>query len=78
MINIRFVEERLGTTFATASKLVRQFEDLGLLHEVTGGLRSRRFLYAPYVRLFSGSEWEQDDTPIQITEVDQPGPTANK
>jgi Fic family protein len=70
MVNIRFVESHLGVSFATASKLVRQFEEVGLLTEVTGAQRSRRFLYAPYVRLFNGRRQAVDDEPVQTAEAD--------
>lgn len=37
-----------GRTFANANLLVGRLEELGLLREVTGRRRHRRFLYAPY------------------------------
>ena len=75
MVNIRFVESHLTVSFATASKLVRQLEEIGLLTEVTGGLRSRRFLYSPYVSLFSGRDLTPDGEPIQTPDADSPHPT---
>ncbi len=61
MINIRFLEERLDIAFVTANRLVKQFEALGLLVEVTGGKRNRRFLYAPYIRLFDAPSVDSSD-----------------
>lgn len=53
LVNGRFVETRLGVTFVTANRLLRQFEALGLLEELTGGQRFRRFRYMPYMNLFA-------------------------
>jgi hypothetical protein len=36
-----------------ANNLVRQFVTHGVLHEMTGQKRNRRFLYRDYVDLFS-------------------------
>jgi Fic family protein len=52
LVNVRFVEEQLGVTYFTANKLMRAFVTLGLLDEVTGGRRNRRFRYSSYLRLF--------------------------
>lgn len=52
VVNIGVVIEGLGVTFRTASKLVEQFRSLGLLEEITGGQRNRRFRYTPYLALF--------------------------
>jgi Fic family protein len=52
LVNVNYVSAELDVTFPTANRLVARFEDLGLLREVTGQRRSRRFRYEPYVRLF--------------------------
>lgn len=71
MVNVRFLEERLGVAFITANRLVKQFEALGLLVEVTGGKRNRRFLYSSYMNLFGAPDAALDDRiPIQTTEAD--------
>ena len=46
------VAEHLDVSHATAMGLIRDFEDLGLLEETTGGERNRRYLFADYVDLF--------------------------
>ncbi len=47
------VEKRLRCSFATANKLVDQFDRLGLLKKVSrSALRNRRFRYEPYLALF--------------------------
>ena len=49
--------EYLGVTFNAANTLVGKFCDLGLLIETTGGARSRRFAYDPYISLLrTGTE----------------------
>jgi Fic family protein len=52
IVNVNVVSERIGVTFATANKLIGRFEELGLVREITGQRRSRRFSYDPYLRLF--------------------------
>ena len=46
------VQTLLGTTFTGANQIVRRLVDIGVLVEVTGQARHRRFRYEPYVRLF--------------------------
>ena len=48
-----------GTTYVAANNLVGRLVSLGVLTEMTGYARNRRFRYEPYVRLFS------DDLPIR-------------
>ena len=52
IVNVNLVSSRIGVTFATANKLIGRFEDLGLVREIAGQRRSRRFRYDPYLRLF--------------------------
>lgn len=49
---VRLVEEALECSYATANKLVGQFEEMGLLQETTGYQRNRRYRYSPYLELF--------------------------
>jgi Fic family protein len=49
---VRLAEKRLKCAFVTASKVVERFVKLGLLEEMTGFQRNRRFRYAPYLALF--------------------------
>jgi len=51
VISVSRVAAHLGVTFNGANALVSKFCDLGLLTETTGGARSRRFAYAPYLSL---------------------------
>lgn len=58
IVTVGDVMQRTGTTFAAASQLVRRFEAAGVLREITGYARNRRFRYDEYVRIFS-----EDDAP---------------
>lgn len=52
IVNVRVVENYLQCTYVTASKIVEQFRDLGLLREITGWQRNRLYRYEPYLALF--------------------------
>ena len=52
MVNARLVEDHVKCAFVTADKLLKQFVELGLVKEVTGGQRNRRYEYSPYLALF--------------------------
>ncbi len=52
IVNARLVEEHIHCAFATADKLLKQFVDLGVVKEITGGQRNRRYEYSPYLALF--------------------------
>jgi hypothetical protein len=52
IVTVRMVEEHLRCAFVTADKVVKRFVRLGLLDEITGFQRNRRFRYAPYLALF--------------------------
>ena len=43
----------LLTTYAAANVLVSKLVEAGVLQEMTGYARNRRFQYAPYIALFS-------------------------
>lgn len=52
IVSVNDVRELTGTTFPAANSVVAQLVDLGVLTEVTGNRRNRRFRYAPYIALF--------------------------
>jgi Fic family protein len=52
LVSINHVASLIESTFPTASRLVSNFESMGLLHEITGRKRSRVFRYEPYLALF--------------------------
>jgi Fic family protein len=51
LVNVNYLTRVLDVSFPTANRLVGRFEELGLLREVTGQRRSRRFRYDPYLSL---------------------------
>ena len=53
LITVNGVAALTGVTFAAASLLVKRLVEHGLLREVTGQARNRRFRYDEYVELFS-------------------------
>ena len=53
IVSVKDVQGMTGTTYAAANSLVRRLVTLGVLSEMTGFARNRRFRYAPYIELFS-------------------------
>ena len=51
-MSVRQVEQRIDRSYTAANQLVAQFERLGILKEVTGQSRNRRYHYKPYLDLF--------------------------
>lgn len=52
IVSVNEVKDLIGTTFPAANTLVEKFVEIGILEEVTGQARNRKFRYGPYVRLF--------------------------
>ena len=46
----------MGVSDPAANELVSRLEDVGLLRETTGYVRSRPFRFEPYLRLFEDPE----------------------
>jgi len=53
IIAVNDVQQQTGTTYAAANSLVSRLVDVGVLREMTGYARNRRFHYAPYIALFT-------------------------
>ena len=53
IVSVGDVQTLIKTTYAAANNLVLRLAELGILKEMTGYARNRRFRYDPYVRLFS-------------------------
>jgi Fic family protein len=53
LIQVKDVVNLLGVSFPSANSLIQKFVDHGLLAEVTGQARHRRFRYGQYISLFS-------------------------
>lgn len=59
IVSVSDVQQLTRTTHAAANSLVRRMMELGILREITGYVRNRRFRYDAYVHLFA------DDAPAQ-------------
>jgi Fic family protein len=53
ILSVRSVQAVTGTSFRAANQLVARFVSHGILREITGNARNRKFRYEPYVSLFS-------------------------
>ncbi len=53
IVSVNDVQKTTGTTYAAANNLVARLVKLGVLVEMTGYARNRRFRYAPYIALFN-------------------------
>ena len=56
IVSVGHVESITGLTFVAANDLVARLTDLGILTEITGNRRHRRFRYDQYIRLFEDTE----------------------
>jgi len=56
IVSVNEVKELIGTAYPAASQLVAKLEACGILTEITGQSRNRRFRYDEYVHLFSDAE----------------------
>jgi Fic family protein len=54
IVSVTEVERLLGVSYVAANTLVARVVGLGILQEITGNSRNRRFRYEPYVQLFEG------------------------
>lgn len=52
VVSVQSASDVIGRTYANANQLVRGLEKLGLLEEITGNSRNRRYRYSPYINLF--------------------------
>jgi Fic family protein len=53
IVSVNDVRATTGTTYAAANGLVARLSAIGVLEEMTGYTRNRRFRYAPYIALFT-------------------------
>ncbi len=56
IVSVNEVQEIIGTTYAAANQLVQRLTELGILTEITGYRRHRRFAYEPYIQLFGDDQ----------------------
>jgi Fic family protein len=53
ILSVNESRKMTGTSYAAANSLVSRLVEIGVLSEMTGHARNRRFRYAPYIALFS-------------------------
>lgn len=56
IVTVQTVEKMLGVNYQYANRLVRSLEEIGLLREVSGQRRNRRFGYGAYLDLLTADE----------------------
>lgn len=56
IVTVRYAERVIGCSYTTAANAVRELEDRGILEEITGQKRNRRYRYSPYLRLFENPD----------------------
>jgi Fic family protein len=60
IVSVNEVQALIGTTFSAANALVAKFVSSGILREVTGQVRNRKFMYQSYIDLFGDGGREGD------------------
>jgi Fic family protein len=53
IISVNRIMDLTGVTFAAANQLMHRLEDVGVLVEITGQARNRRYQYNDYINLFA-------------------------
>ncbi len=53
IISIKNVEEYFDISYPTAAQLIKQFVAIGILKEITGQKRAKRFVYSKYMAILS-------------------------
>lgn len=56
IVSVGDVQKMTGTTYTAANSLVTRLVEVGVLSEMTGYARNRRFRYAPYIALFNDAK----------------------
>ncbi len=59
IISANEAEELIGTSYTAANDLIARMTDLGILYEITGQTRNRRFQYRAYIDLFSDEDGDE-------------------
>jgi Fic family protein len=62
VISVQHAMRATDLAFPNANTLVSRMQEIELLHEVTGQKRNRRFVYAPYLALFSDEASSEPDS----------------
>jgi Fic family protein len=60
IVSVNEVQQLIGTTYPAANDLVGRLENEGILEEITGQARNRRFMYRQYLDLFRDDQTQED------------------
>jgi len=63
ILSVEAIAEVTDLTFSAANKMVKRMEELGVLKEITGQRRNRRFAYQDYLALFDDPQDLRPDPP---------------
>lgn len=55
IVSVKDVQQLIGTTYTAANTTVSRLVEVGVLQEMTGHARNRKFRYAPYIGLFNSN-----------------------
>jgi len=66
IVTVKEVQALIGTSYPAANNLVTRLVELGILHEMTGHKRNRRFLYRDYLHLFHDDETTKHEAQANI------------
>jgi Fic family protein len=66
ILKARMVADHLACSYPTANQLLKQLEQAGLVEEMTGWQRNRRYRYRPYLNLFESQEGVLDVPDIDV------------
>lgn len=59
IVSVNEVQQLIGTTYPAANNLVTRLQACGILQEITGHARHRRFAYQSYIQLFHDDSADQ-------------------
>jgi len=63
IVSVKDVQAITATTYVAANTLVSRLDEMGVLEEITGNARNRRFRYAPYIALFDAASPRSEAEP---------------
>ncbi len=66
VLSIKQAEQHLGCTYRTAARLVEEFEALGIVREITGQKRHRRYRFERYIAIF-----RNQTLPLPAADIEQ-------
>ena len=53
VVRVRDIEQRIKVSYSKANNIIREFEHIGILKQITKGRRNRKFIYEQYINILS-------------------------